>query len=81
MPVARLLVERGVGRAPGQDWGQFEFLALPSPGDRVAVQFQDALHHLTVISVHHRPIPIGKEAGSTPSADVVAKWTSQEASI
>lgn len=80
MPVARLLVERGVGRAPSQDWGAFEFLALPSPGDRIAVPFDDALHHLTVISVHHRPVPVGEQGPDGPEAqaDVVAKWTSSE---
>lgn len=80
MPVARLLVERGVGRAPSQDWGTFEFLALPSPGDRIAVPFDDALHHLTVINVHHRPVAVGAQrlGDMGAQADVVAKWTSSE---
>lgn len=80
MPVAKLLVERGVGRAPSQDWGELEFLALPSPGDRIAVPFDGALHHLTVISVHHRPVPVGEQGsdGVDAQADVVAKWTSSE---
>lgn len=80
MPVAKLLVERGFGRAPSQDWGAFEFLALPSPGDRIAVPFDNALHHLTVISVHHRPVPVGAQqpGDMNAQADVVAKWTSSE---
>jgi hypothetical protein len=77
MPVAKLLVERGVGRAPSQDWGNHEFLALPSPGDRIAASFDGGLHHLTVISVHHKPVPAGS-TGTSAQADVVAKWTSSE---
>ncbi|WP_323013301.1 hypothetical protein [Devosia sp.] len=80
MPVARLLVERGMGRTPSQDWGEFDFLALPSPGDRIAASFDNALHHLTVISVHHKPVPIADQRPDklSPQADVVAKWTSSE---
>lgn len=77
MPIAKLLVERGVGRAPSQDWGDYDFLALPSPGDRVAVLFEADTHHLTVISVHHSPVPVGLSTARA-SANVVAKWTSKE---
>lgn len=78
MTTARLLVERGLGRGPSQNWGMFEFLALPSPGDRIAALFDGQLHHLTVISVHHRPV-IDGASSDMPEADVVTKWTSAEA--
>lgn len=77
MTAAKLLVERGFGRGPSQDWGMFEFLTLPSPGDRIAAPFDGQLHHLTVISVHHRPVAAGASSG-VPEADVVTKWTSAE---
>lgn len=73
MVSARLLVERGTLRDQSQDWGEHHFLALPSPGDRVAVTRDGELQYLTVICVHHQPVP-GGGAGA-PGADVVAKWT------
>lgn len=79
---AKLLVERGNHRAVSQDWGGFAFLAAPSPGDRIAVWRDGDHHYLTVLSVHHRPVPFppGK-AGDTelqPAAEVVARWTGSE---
>lgn len=76
---ARLSVERGTVRDRTQDWGAFEFVALPSPGDRVAVHHEDATHFLTVLCVHHRPVRIGgAPAADPPTAEVVAKWTGAE---
>ena len=70
---ARLLVERGSLRDQSEDWGEQEFLQLPSPGDRVAVRRGNETHYLTVICAHHQPVPA--EGGGQPSAQVVAKWT------
>jgi len=78
MVVARLLVERGSIRDQSLDWGMFEFLSLPSPGDRVAADHDSETHYLTVLCVHHQPVPIPAEGGrpsSSASASVVAKWT------
>jgi hypothetical protein len=73
MAKARLLVERGTLRDQSEDWGEFDFLQLPSPGDRVTVPHGNAVNYLTVICVHHQPTPLG--AGAGPGAHVVAKWT------
>lgn len=79
MPVAKLLVERGTARAPSQDWGAYEFVSIPSPGDRVAAQYDGSTHYLTVISVHHKPVRLTDDSEAPqPSADVVAKWTSSD---
>lgn len=79
MYLARLLVERGSVRSPSQDWGDYSFLSAPSPGDRIACEYDGATHYLTVISVHHKPVSAAAQAaGSTPGAEVVAKWTSSE---
>lgn len=73
---ARLLVERGARPYRSQDWGAYRFVAAPSPGDRIAAEHDGAVHHLTVISVHHKPVR--EAAAGTPSADVVARWTSSD---
>lgn len=73
METARLLVERGSLRDQSEDWGDQDFLALPSPGDRIAARRDNEVHYLTVICVHHQIAPTG--SGEVPSAQVVAKWT------
>lgn len=74
MADARLLVERGSLRDQSEDWGDYRFLALPSPGDRLTVHRGGDVHYLTVISTHHLIVPVGDGEGE-PSACVVAKWT------
>ncbi len=79
---AKLLVERGSIDAPSQDWGLYDFMDLPSTGDRIAALYDGSLHYLTVLCVHHRPIAQanddrGRGLGS-PKADVVAKWTGKD---
>lgn len=76
---AHLLVERGAGRSPSQNWGEYAFVAAPSPGDRIATQHDGTTHYLTVINVHHKPVPLQSLTGSAaPSAEVVAKWTGSD---
>jgi hypothetical protein len=67
----RLLVERGALRDQSEDWGELDFLALPSPADRISVERDGQTHYLTVLCVHHQPV----DPGGAPSAAVVAKWT------
>ncbi len=78
----KLLVERGSYDAPSQDWGDYAFLGLPSPGDRIAAHYEGETHYLTVLCAHHRPIAIEGEEGSrelgSPKADIVAKWTGKK---
>lgn len=75
----KLLVERGSIDAPSQDWGDYDFIAIPSPGDRIAAQYEGSVHYLTVLSVHHRPVAKMNERKdrefAVPEADIVAKWT------
>ena len=81
MATAQLLVERGSYKDKSRDWGSFDFLALPSPGDRLAVEHEGETHFLTVLCVHHQPsrIPDGGGPVAEPaSAAVVAKWTGSE---
>lgn len=82
MPTARLLVERGSIRDQSQDWGNYEFVSIPSPGDRIAAHYENTRHYLTVICVHHSPVRDGATGSGTDiasaSADVVAKWTSAD---
>ena len=73
MVSARLLVERGSLRDQSEEWGEYGFMALPSPGDRLTVPRDGDTHYLTVICVHHQIVPAG--AGGEASAFVVAKWT------
>jgi hypothetical protein len=73
MVVAKLIVERGSSPQGSEDWGEHEFLGLPSPADRIMVMYQGAENYLTVLCVHHQPQPRG--SGIQPLAEVVAKWT------
>lgn len=59
--------------ATSEDWGSHDFLALPSPGDRLMVERDGDEHYGTVIAVHHTPRPSGRDAH--PTVEIVAKWT------
>lgn len=78
----RLLVQKGSVDSATQDWGVLNFVASPSPGDRIAVEHDSKIHYLTVLSVHHKPVSVhsisGSEASDTPEADVVAIWTGSD---
>lgn len=79
MKIADLLVERGSIREESQEWGTFEFIDLPSPGDRLTIAKEGKTHFLTVLCVHHQPGAWTSEKDGSdldlPHADVVAKWT------
>lgn len=82
MFTAKLLVERGSIHDKSQDWGNYGFVSLPSPGDRIAAYYNENTHYMTVICVHHRPVPLHAEdkleLADLPTAEVVAKWTSSD---
>ena len=59
--------------ATSEDWGEHQFLALPSPGDRLMVERDGTEHYATVLAIHHAPLPAGDKG--TPTVEVVAKWT------
>ena len=69
----RLLVERGSLQDKSEDWGELDFLARPSPGDRISVRRGNETQYLTVLCVHHQPVAAG--SGEAARAYVVAKWT------
>lgn len=73
MALLRLLVERGSLQDKSEDWGELDFLALPSPGDRISLRRGNETHYLTVLCVHHQPAAPG--GGEEAGAYVVAKWT------
>lgn len=72
MVSCQLIVVRGKG-GESEDWGAFDFLALPSHGDRIMVEKDAKENFATVLSVHHYPSAAGGSA--EPTAEVVAKWT------
>src|SRR5690606_42012979 len=45
MITAKLLVERGSIHDASQDWGDYNFVALPSPGDRIAAHYNRSEEH------------------------------------
>ncbi|GGD48278.1 hypothetical protein GRI62_08180 [Erythrobacter arachoides] len=59
--------------ATSEDWGSYDFLALPSPGDRLMVDGEGNAHYATVIAVHHTPRSSG--SNDQPTIEIVAKWT------
>lgn len=69
----RLLVERGSLHDQSEDWGELDFMALPSPGDRISVRRGNETNYLTILCVHHQPTAPG--SGEEAGAYVVAKWT------
>lgn len=72
MSTARIIMLRG-SSSEEEDWGEWEFLSLPSAGDRIMVRRDGAENYATVLSTHHNPCAAG--SGEKPSAEVVAKWT------
>lgn len=70
MIASRVIVVRG---SVSEDWGEFEFLTMPSPADRIMIARDGAENYATVVSVHHYPCPLG--SGDQPTAEIVAKWT------
>jgi len=75
--VLKLLVQKGSIDSSTQDWGSFQFVSAPSPGDRIAADHDGRTNYLTVLSVHHRPVAVNDATGE-PAADVVAIWTGSD---
>lgn len=69
---SKLIMVRGKA-SNSEEWGEFDFLSLPSPGDRVVLNRDGAENYATVIAVHHYPTI--RASGDQPSAEIVAKWT------
>lgn len=72
MICGKIVMVRGK-ESVSEDWGEYEFLGLPSPGDRIMVKKEGAENYATVLAVHHYPCISG--SGDKPSAEIVAQWT------
>ena len=72
MITGKVILVRGKD-AISEDWGDYEFVALPSPADRIMVSKEGAENYATVLAVHHFPCAAG--SGGKPSAEIVAQWT------
>lgn len=71
MVSGRLVVMRSTGDS--EDRGEYAFVSLPSPGDRIMALRDEAESYATVLAIHHAPKPVG--SGSEPTMEVIAKWT------
>lgn len=78
MICGNLIMVRGTGNE-SENWGEYEFLALPSPADRVMVVREDSENYATVLSVHHYPRTVG--SSEKARIEVVAKWTGSGARL
>jgi hypothetical protein len=79
MIVAQLIVDGAPDAADNRLWGQFSFVALPRPGERIEVAHDGFMERLRIESVQHRPAPhpppengTQRELGAT--ALVFARW-------
>ncbi|WP_120716169.1 hypothetical protein [Tsuneonella amylolytica] len=72
MVSGRLVVMRSSSGA-SEDWGEFAFVALPSPGDRIMARRDGIENYATVLAIHHAPALAGSE--DVPTIEVVARWT------
>jgi len=72
MIFSKIVMVRGK-KSVSEDWGEFEFLGFPSPGDRIMVKKDGTENYATVLAVHHYPCIFG--SGDKPRAEVVAQWT------
>ena len=71
---SKLVMVRGKSGV-SEEWGEFQFLALPSPGDRIIVSREEIENYGTVLAVHHYPSVCG--SNEEPRAEIVAKWTGE----
>ena len=53
--IAQLIVDGAPDPADNKPWGQFSFVALPRPGERIEVAHDGFIERLLVESVQHRP--------------------------
>ncbi len=63
--IARIIVFPKLGER--EDWGEYEFVALPTTGERLSATREGALHHLRILEIFH--ISHNPQAGD-PAAEV-----------
>lgn len=57
MIVAQLIVDGAPDPEDNAPWGEFAFVALPRPGERIEVPHDGFIERLRIESVQHRPVP------------------------
>ena len=80
MIIAEIIVDGAPDPADNTLWGQFSFVALPRPGERIEVPHQGFMERLMIESVQHRPVPHPLPANQTllrheAQALIFARWS------
>lgn len=80
MIVAHIVVDGAPDPADNKLWGQYSFVALPRPGERIEVPYDGFMERLLIESIQHRPAPHPLPEGPTllrteAQAFVYARWT------
>lgn len=81
MIVAHIVVDGAPDPEDNKLWGQYSFVALPRPGERIEVPYDGFMERLRIESIQHRPAPHPLPEGQTQlrneaQAFVYARWES-----
>lgn len=79
MIVAHIVVDGAPDPEDNKLWGQYSFVALPRPGERIEVPYDGFMERLLIESIQHRPAPHPLPDDSTllrteAQAFVYARW-------
>ena len=79
MIVAFIVVDGAPDPEDNKLWGQYSFVALPRPGERIEVPHDGFMERLRIESIQHRPAPHPLPKGQTllrteAQAFVYARW-------
>lgn len=77
--IVQLIVDGAPDPQDNRLWGQFSFVALPRPGERIEVAHDGFMERLLIESVQHRPAPhpppeSQTSRGIAAQALVFARW-------
>ena len=81
MIVAHIVVNGAPDPEDNKLWGQYSFVALPRPGERIEIPYDGFMERLLIESIQHRPAPHPLPEGTTQlgteaQAFVYARWDS-----
>lgn len=79
MIVAHIVVNGAPDPEDNKIWGQYSFVALPRPGERIEVPYDGFMERLLIESIQHRPAPHPLPADATllrteAQAFIFARW-------
>jgi hypothetical protein len=79
--VAYIVVDGAPDPGDNKLWGQYSFVALPRPGERIEVPYDGFMERLRIESIQHRPAPHPLPKDQTllrteAQAFVYARWDS-----